>query len=338
MKEPLISIITPTYNHEAYIEKCIKSVIAQSYQHWEMLILDDGSTDNTAQIALKYSDLDSRIKYFYQENVGLKRLKESYNFLLSKSTGDYIAILESDDFWFENKLETQIQYFLEKPDLVLCWSRVNVWLDDTRYLLDYPRFFDSSKLDYYTNTPNGSIFNMLFEDFPVPLSWLINKKKLIEIGGFLQTFGMPTVDLNTLLVLSQKGDFAYVNQSLGVYRKQYKQATSIFILDIANGKEKIILDYYDNLTEEQKKLIIYNRSEIKSKLVENRILAFSKQGRSFLVQKKFKEARKSYVKSLTILGSTSLMWRLRSLIGLVFSLLRLNVEGLARALKKETLN
>lgn len=88
----LISIITPTYNHEKYISDCILSVQQQTYSNWEMIIVDDGSTDNTFQVANEIAKIDNRIRLYTQKNIGVFRLGETYNFALSKAEGKYIAI------------------------------------------------------------------------------------------------------------------------------------------------------------------------------------------------------------------------------------------------------
>jgi len=74
---PLVSIITPTYNHERFIAQCIESALAQTYPHWEQIIIDDGSTDRTAEIVARYDD--ERIIYVRQANQGIWRLAETYN-------------------------------------------------------------------------------------------------------------------------------------------------------------------------------------------------------------------------------------------------------------------
>jgi len=88
---PLVSIITPTYNHEKYIGDCIKSVQNQIYTNWEMIVISDGSTDETLLIAQSFAEKDSRIRIFSQSNVGIFRLAETYNFALKQTRGTYIA-------------------------------------------------------------------------------------------------------------------------------------------------------------------------------------------------------------------------------------------------------
>ena len=112
--DPLVSIITPTFNHEGFIGTCIESVQAQTYPHWELLILDDGSTDATGLVADRYAEQDHRIRVFHSENVGVFRLDETYNQALSHANGSLIGILEGDDVWEPDKLRKQLDA-LKKP-------------------------------------------------------------------------------------------------------------------------------------------------------------------------------------------------------------------------------
>src|SRR5437588_302353 len=108
---PLVSIITPTYNHERFIGPCIASLCDQAYGNWEQIIIDDGSTDNTAEVISKFKD--PRIRYQYQQNQGPIELARTYNRALGMAKGDLIAILEGDDFWPHDKLATLVPCFLD---------------------------------------------------------------------------------------------------------------------------------------------------------------------------------------------------------------------------------
>lgn len=120
---PMVSIISPTYNHEKFIADCIKSVLEQTFTNWEMIIIDDGSTDSTYSIACEYAQKDTRIKPFTQKNIGIFRLGESYNFALSQSKGKYVAVLEGDDVWLPGKLQIQVDSLEQNPECVLCWGK-----------------------------------------------------------------------------------------------------------------------------------------------------------------------------------------------------------------------
>lgn len=112
---PLISIITPTYNAENTIAKTIQSVINQTYQNWELIIIDDGSDDNTNYLISKYIKRDSRIKLISQMNSGPAIARQAG---LNKSKGRFIAFLDSDDTWLPNKLKLQIEFMISKKAIL----------------------------------------------------------------------------------------------------------------------------------------------------------------------------------------------------------------------------
>ena len=112
--KPLVSIITPVYNCEKYLPLTIESVQAQTYENWELILADDCTPDNSADIIAEYAKKDSRIKYIkLKENSGAAIAR---NEALEASKGRYIAYLDADDIWLPNKLERQLD-FMEKNDV-----------------------------------------------------------------------------------------------------------------------------------------------------------------------------------------------------------------------------
>lgn len=109
-----VSIITPTFNSERFIAETILSVQAQTYKDWEMIIVDDCSTDRTAKIVASFQEKDSRIKYLY--NSTNKGSAFSRNIAIQKAKGKWIAFLDSDDLWHPEKLEKQIE-FMTRNDI-----------------------------------------------------------------------------------------------------------------------------------------------------------------------------------------------------------------------------
>ncbi|WP_336066715.1 glycosyltransferase family 2 protein [Mesoflavibacter sp. CH_XMU1404-2] len=106
--QPLVSIITPMYNSEKFILKTINSVVNQTYSNWELLLIDDGSTDNTIQIVEGFKQKYTNIKLLQnQTNLGASK---SRNKGILEAKGDYIAFLDADDLWKPNKLDLQIQF------------------------------------------------------------------------------------------------------------------------------------------------------------------------------------------------------------------------------------
>ena len=108
---PLVSIVTPSYNAEKYIAETINSVLNQTYQNWEMLIVDDISTDGTLDVIKRYTDKDDRIKSFVLEEKGGASLAR--NKAIREAKGKYIAFLDADDVWKVDKLEKQVAFMEE---------------------------------------------------------------------------------------------------------------------------------------------------------------------------------------------------------------------------------
>lgn len=107
-KEILVSVIMPAYNCEKYVEEAINSVIKQTYEKWELLVIDDGSKDNTVKIVEELSKKESRIHIIKNENN--QGVSATRNRGISKASGDWIAFLDSDDMWDKTKLEKQMEY------------------------------------------------------------------------------------------------------------------------------------------------------------------------------------------------------------------------------------
>ena len=101
----MISVIIPTYNRASFLGRAVSSVLAQSMTRMELIIVDDGSGDDTAKLV--HSFRDSRIRYFYQENKGVSTAR---NFGISVAQGRYVALLDSDDYWLPDKLKLQLDF------------------------------------------------------------------------------------------------------------------------------------------------------------------------------------------------------------------------------------
>jgi len=114
---PKVSVIIPTYNCAKYICQAVDSVLAQTYRDFELVVVDDGSTDNTKELLMQYG---KQLRYIYQENRGMTAAR---NTGINNSSGEYIAFLDSDDMWLPSKLQRQVKLLDEAPEvgLVYCW-------------------------------------------------------------------------------------------------------------------------------------------------------------------------------------------------------------------------
>ena len=124
---PMVSVIIPCYNYGHLLHDTLNSVLAQSYEYWECIIVDDGSTDATKDVAEKYVQLDSRFTYIYQNNKGLSSAR---NTGLRLSRGKYIQLLDADDILPLGKLETHVKVLSTCPEIDLVYGTVYVFQGD----------------------------------------------------------------------------------------------------------------------------------------------------------------------------------------------------------------
>jgi len=326
-QQPLVSIISPAYNHEKFIADCIESVLAQTYTNWEMIIIDDGSTDRTYEIACDYSRKDQRIKPFTQKNIGIFRLGESYNFALSHSTGKYVAVLECDDVWLPEKLKIQVDILEQNPECILSWGKAYLSAMDLSY-----NYYLAPRVDkdvsMFNNKPVG-IFLKKFLTTMIPAVTIVTRRSaLIKIGGFIQGYNLPLVDVPTTLELLMLGEFAYVDKPLGHWRIYPNQVTKTYTGEIATGIYALIQSLIQRFPE------VFKEQGLTKKDIDDHfrnifVVAYSRSGRYKLIRKDFKGARKDYLHSLLHYKLAQPVWKLRSLVGIFFSFFRMDVEWLA---------
>lgn len=118
---PILSIIMPCYNQAQYIDEAIQSVVRQTYKDWELIIVDDGSTDDSFSIAKRYAQSDSRIKAFSQENGGPSKARNNG---VKRSSGKYIMFFDSDDRLAPQYLDRGVQYMTSHPECTVFYSRL----------------------------------------------------------------------------------------------------------------------------------------------------------------------------------------------------------------------
>lgn len=142
----MVDILMATYNGEKYLDTQITSIINQTYSNWQLLIHDDGSTDNTVGIIKKWANIDSRIKLIDDE-VRLHNPGKNFLHLLKYSKSDFICFADQDDYWFENKLEKNLPYFYNINVPLLISSSCFVWRSDINKISDRINFNVAEKLE-----------------------------------------------------------------------------------------------------------------------------------------------------------------------------------------------
>ena len=117
-QEPLISVVIPVYNGDPYLAEAIESVLAQTYPAVEVIVIDDGSTDKSADVAKQYVP---QIRYFYQHNGGQQA---ALNHGIALTHGDFLAFLDADDLWTKSKLEHQMDVIIDNPEIDAVFGHV----------------------------------------------------------------------------------------------------------------------------------------------------------------------------------------------------------------------
>ncbi len=170
----MISVVIPTYNGAKYIVSAINSVLQQSYQDFEIIIIDDGSTDNTRETVEQMTD--ERVRYFYQANQGPSAAR---NRGVELSRGEFIAFLDSDDLWRPDKLEIQLNAFKQHPHVDLIFSNIEMCYEKSgaKFIKKFPNFANKELL-----LKNLLIIPM--NTVPYPSTVLVKKDALIRAGLF----------------------------------------------------------------------------------------------------------------------------------------------------------
>jgi glycosyltransferase involved in cell wall biosynthesis len=233
--EPLISIITATYNHENYIAECIESVLYQTYENWEMIIVDDASTDKTPYIVEQYAKKDDRIKFIRNEkNNGPLFFDVTFNLALKEAKGEWIGWLDGDDVFVQKSLEIRVNALNELPEdkrnnISMVHGRYGmIWMDSKRIDLPIPYYENPKYLPIIRNTPPGMALIWLLQGFNFipPGTVLLNKEKLLKIGGFKQIpREIRLIDYCTWTFLALEGEWLYIPKVLYFWRRHSNSIT-----------------------------------------------------------------------------------------------------------------
>ena len=204
--DKLVSIVMPVYNAQRFIAQAIESVLGQSYEYFELLIVDDKSTDKSVDIVKKYMNEDKRIKLFLLDaNSGPVTAR---NRAIKEAKGRYIAFLDSDDTWLSNKLYRQIE-FTNKNHLVLTYSAYETMDENAHYIntrkcfspVSYKDMLKSNRIGNLTGIYDVSFFGKVYmkdvghEDY---VMWLHLLKQITSTRGIEEPLARYRISSNSL--------------------------------------------------------------------------------------------------------------------------------------------
>lgn len=255
--EKILSIIIPVYNVHLYVEKCVNSVMNQANNEIEIILINDGSTDNSGELCKELkSKYSNYVNYYSKNNSGLS---DTRNIGITKSNGQYIMFLDSDDY-IENNLSEIINILKsEKPD-ILYYGYNKVFDDDSKIMYTF-----KSEQDKLFNKDDFMIYELSKRNLPIPACFGIYKKKIIIDNNIMFEQGIlhederwsPIVLLNSSTIYtSSLVVYNYVQRNGSITHRKDKTQNGMDLIDTCH--------YLDNLTNnlEQEKI---------KKLLKNRI-------------------------------------------------------------------
>jgi glycosyltransferase involved in cell wall biosynthesis len=223
--KPQVSVIIPTYNRAWIIEEAIDSVLAQDYTEFELIVVDDGSTDHTSDVLDSYRNV---IKVFPQKNKGVSAAR---NRGIAEASGKFIAFLDSDDLWLSQKLSVQIDFFHQTPDALICQTE-EVWIRNGLRVNPKKRH----------KKPSGRIFKPSLKLCLVsPSAVMIHRGLFDRVGGFDETLAacedydlwlriscrFPIHLIDTPLIIKRGGHDDQLSKGAGLDRFRIKAIKKI---------------------------------------------------------------------------------------------------------------
>lgn len=257
-RKPLVSVVIPAYNVGPYLRETIESVLAQSVDNMEVIVVNDGSTDNTEEVAHGFGD---SVLLVNQSNSGAAKAR---NVALARSRGEYVAFLDGDDVWHTGNLEAKLEVLERERDAGAVFGNFEIFDESGTSESDgihslYPVFrrhgqdiqsifTDGGGPDTVGDRPSKAYVSNVFRDlflgnFILTSTLLVRKEVVENVGYFAEEF-RTNQDYEFFLRLSKMVDLAYVDKALVKYRRRNTQLTSKSnIVNVMRAVEKIVRQY-----------------------------------------------------------------------------------------------
>lgn len=217
--KPLVSVIIPVYNHEKYVQTAIKSIINQTYQNIQLLVIDDGSKDSSYQKVLELKEeCEKRFPKTYFETKENEGSRATYNKLIEKAEGKYIYLNASDDISKPYAIEKEVEFLENNPEYVLAVGNNEV-IDKDGNLQNVPTARENltkARKINFESEDFGNYSTLFFIGNHIPNGYLVRKETLEKCGKF--TDKSPLEDWWEMLQLSKYGKFKYIDEILFSYR------------------------------------------------------------------------------------------------------------------------
>lgn len=230
MNSPLVSIIIPTFNREHLIGETLDSVVAQTYENWECLVIDDGSSDYTEELMHFYCRKDNRIRYYQRPFNRLKGASSCRNFGLEKSKGNFIQFLDSDDLLSKSKISAQVKIFVQDKDVSIATCRWGRFSGQEKKIYAKLRVYkDFSELIEFLDA-----LSLSFGFFPLH-AYLIRKTEVFKAGFWNENLSLNDDTEFIMRVLVNSNQIAFSSIGNALYRWPEKGNISQY-----SNKNKVI--------------------------------------------------------------------------------------------------
>ncbi|MDD5217909.1 MAG: glycosyltransferase [Candidatus Omnitrophica bacterium] len=283
---PSVSVIIPTFNRVAFLKDAIASVMAQSFTDWELIVVDDGSTDATPIVLQNYIEQDHRIRSIWTSNNGVAKAR---SLGIEAAKGKYISFLDDDDYYLPGKLESQFKHLEDNPSLMFVYGYAEVVDVKNDYLKMAPR------------NPAHSFHDLICDSVILPTSVLVRKVVLDEFGGFRA--GLKTCeDYDLWLRIAHKYPFAFYPEIVSRYRRHDSNITHN------------IYQIYSDENRVRQHLLLITRNKTERKMIRESIKRSSTRFFGIASQlaesKNYKEALRFYESALLLnpLVSFQISW------------------------------
>ena len=236
---PIVSVVMPVYNTAGYVAQTIEAILAQTFGDFELLILDDGSTDDTPNVLKRYAAQDARIRIISRENKGIVT---SRNELIAACRGKYMAANDADDLSVPDRFEKQVAYLESHPECVLLGSRVVVMdpYGSPNYVTDHKLTHDEIEQQLLGNGGGWAV---------VQSSMMCRTEAARNIGGYRGEHPVFSEDHDFYLRIAELGKVANLPEPLTWYRRHYSSTTRTYYLEKvkrhAETREKVLREAHE---------------------------------------------------------------------------------------------
>jgi glycosyltransferase involved in cell wall biosynthesis len=273
---PNVSVVIPTYNSAHLLDDALQSVLEQTYKDFEIIVVDDGSTDNTAEVISKYDD---KLRYFRVDNGGPAKAR---NYGISKSTGKYIAFLDADDKWLPTKLEKQMNMFEQNPEFGMVFTENSLF--DARGI--YKNSLGKDRLLKGNNLAQN-IF--LYSNIGTPT--VMVRKDVFDAIGLFEESMVQAEDDNMWIRIAANYQVGFIDGSLVQVRDHSHRLTRTdknLIEYVRNNITMLSSNYGDKVKKSIEKAVPRKLAKVEFDI-----------GYSYFEKQEYKKARQAFIRSMS---------------------------------------